>query len=108
MITTAPPRKVNRGKRPGAGRKPKPPATPISAAELAGVAATGRTAPEMAPAHSAQAVAALLQIAETGTGELARVMVARALRAMAKEAGLSKREMAAHEGQWAELLGDAG
>lgn len=108
MIATDPPRKANGGKRAGAGRKPKLPATPISAAELARVAATGRTGPEMAKAHETRMVAVLLNIAETGTGELARVMAAKALWAMAKEAPLANPVMTEHEAQWAELLGESG
>lgn len=106
MIATDPPRKANGGKRPGAGRKPNPPATPISEAELARVMATGRTAPEMAKAHEARVVAVLLNVAETGTGEVARVMAAKALWAMAKEVPAVPPAMTEHEANWAELLGE--
>jgi len=106
MIATDPPRKANGGKRPGAGRKPKPPATPISAAELARVAASGATAGEMAKAHEARMVAVLLSVSETGTNELARVMAAKALWAMAKEAAPAKRALTENEANWAELLGE--
>jgi hypothetical protein len=105
MIATDPPRKPNGGKRAGAGRKPNPPATSISKAELARVGATGTTAAEMARAHDARMVAVLLSVAEHGTGETARVLAAKALLAMGKDAP-TQRVMTESERNWSELLGD--
>jgi len=91
----------------GPGRPANRPATPVSEAEIQRVAATGETAGAMARHHAARAVAVLLQIAETGANETARVTAARALATMGDEAAKlapAKREMTENEATWAELL----
>ncbi len=93
----------------GPGRPANRPATPVSEAEIERVAATGATAGEMARHHAARAVAVLLQIAEGGVNETARVTAARALAAMGDEAAKlapAKRAMTENEANWAELLGE--
>ena len=88
------------GPRPGSGRPRNPSATPVSDAEVERIAATGATAGAMARAHAARAVAVLLQIAEEGLNETARVTAARALASMGDEEARQnppKREMTEDE-----------
>lgn len=87
----------------GPGRPANLPATPVSEAEIARVAETGQTTAEMAHYHRARSIAVLLQVAEQGTSEIARVSAARALANLAKDhkptAPKSKEESV-----WDELL----
>lgn len=85
-MTDKPPGKRVSFARIGPGRPRNLPAMPVSEAEIARVAATGETAAQMARHHAARAVAVLLQIAEGGLNETARVTAARALAAMGDEA----------------------
>ena len=87
----------------GPGRPANLPATPVSEAEIERVAATGETAAQMARHHAARAVAVLLQVAETGANEAARVTAARALVAMGNEA-VDPVPMSASEIEWDKML----
>ena len=99
------------GPRPGSGRPRNLPATPANNIEVERIAQTGSTAGEMARHHAARVVAVLLQIAEAGVNEAARVQAAKALAAMGDahaQLNPPKPEMTAAESQWDELLRETG
>lgn len=103
------PRSGRGGPRPGSGRPRNLPATPANTAEVERIGATGATAGEMARAHAARVVAVLLQIAESGINEAARVQAAKALASMGDEAAAktppAKPELTENERNWNELIG---
>lgn len=92
------------GPRPGSGRPRNPPLPPITDDEVARVAATGETPAQMARYHDARMVAALIQVAELGVSESARVSAAKEIIRLASMHTPAAKS--ADESVWDKLLGN--
>lgn len=93
------------GPRPGSGRPRNPPLPPITEDEVARVAATGKTPAEMARYFDARMVAALVQVAEHGVSESARVSACKELIRLGTM-HTPAAPVSAATSEWAELLSD--